>query len=362
MNKIIYLDAAATYLKSDAVINAQLDFLNNGYANAGRGVCERAVHVDEMVERARNCVADFIGAESRQVVFTSGTTAGMNMVAQMLKLTDKHTVAVSDLDHHSARLPFVQSGAGVVVCDLNESMDVDIAKVPYADVLVITAMSNVIGVPQDVSAIVSAAKQKNPNVITVVDAAQFVVHNKIDVKLWDCDFMCFSGHKIGTDTGLGILYIKNPDLYAPVVFGGGMVNKVYEDRLILNSAPYVFEAGTLPLTQISGVCAAIKNIENNRPDLNLIKYMYDVIAENPRIKIISPRDASVLSFVVDGMHVLDFGALIGARGVCLRVGNMCASWIHKLLNIDGSIRISVGAYNTIDEAKQVIEYIKEIVK
>ena len=124
----------------------------------------------------------------------------------------------------------------------------------------------------------------------------------------------------------------------------------------------MFEAGTLPLTQISGVCAAIKNIENNRPDLNLIKYMYDAIAEIPKIKIISPRDAAVLSFVVDGMHVLDFGTLIGARGVCLRVGNMCASWIHKLLNIDGSIRISVGAYNTIDEAKQVIEYIKEIVK
>ena len=362
MNKIIYLDAAATYQKSDAVIDAQLDFLNNGYANSGRGVCARAVRVDEMVENARSCVADFIGAESCQVVFTSGTTAGMNMVAQMLKLTDKHIVAVSDLDHHSARLPFAETGAKVVVCDLNESMDIDIAKIPYADVFIITAMSNVIGMPQDVSAIVSAAKQKNPNVITVVDAAQFVVHNKIDVKSWDCDFMCFSGHKIGTDTGLGILYIKNPDLYAPVDFGGGMVNKVYENKLILNSAPYVFEAGTLPLTQISGVCAAIKNIENNRPDLTLIKYMYDAVAEIPKVKIISPRDASVLSFVVDGMHVLDFGALIGTRGVCLRVGNMCASWIHKFLNIDGSIRISVGAYNTVDEIKQVIEYIKEIVR
>ena len=362
MNKIIYLDAAATYQKSDAVIDAQLDFLNNGYANSGRGVCARAVRVDEMVENARSCVADFIGAESCQVVFTSGTTAGMNMVAQMLKLTDKHIVAVSDLDHHSARLPFAETGAKVVVCGLNESMDIDIAKIPYADVFIITAMSNVIGMPQDVSAIVSAAKQKNPNVITVVDAAQFVVHNKIDVKSWNCDFMCFSGHKIGTDTGLGILYIKNPDLYAPVVFGGGMVNKVYENKLILNSAPYVFEAGTLPLTQISGVCAAIKNIENNRPDLTLIKYMYDAVAEIPKVKIISPRDASVLSFVVDGMHVLDFGALIGTRGVCLRVGNMCASWIHKFLNIDGSIRISVGAYNTVDEIKQVIEYIKEIVR
>ena len=362
MNKIIYLDAAATYLKSDAVIDAQLDFLNNHYANAGRGVCARAVQVDEMVENARNCVADFIGAESHQVVFTSGTTAGMNMVAQMLKLTDKHTVAVSDLDHHSARLPFVQSGASVVVCNLNESMDIDIAKVPYADVFVITAMSNVIGVPQDVSAIVRAAKQKNPNVITVVDAAQSVVHNEIDVMKWDCDFLCFSGHKIGADTGLGVMYIKNPDLYKPVVFGGGMVNKIIGDKIIFNAAPDLFEAGTLPLTQIVGLIPAIENIRKNRPDLNLIRYMYDELSTIDKIKFISHRDSALLSFVVDGMHVLDFGTLIGARGVCLRVGNMCASWIHQHLGIDGSIRISVGAYNTFDEVKQVIEYIKEIIK
>ena len=245
---------------------------------------------------------------------------------------------------------------------MDEKNIIDINKIPYADIFIITAMSNVIGVQQDVAQIIKCAKQKNPNVITVVDAAQSVVHNEIDVMKWDCDFLCFSGHKIGADTGLGVMYIKNPDLYKPVVFGGGMVNKIIGDKIIFNAAPDLFEAGTLPLTQIVGLIPAIENIRKNRPDLNLIRYMYDELSTIDKIKFISHRDSALLSFVVDGMHVLDFGTLIGARGVCLRVGNMCASWIHQHLGIDGSIRISVGAYNTFDEVKQVIEYIKEIIK
>lgn len=362
MNKIIYLDAAATYQKPDTIIRAEMDFLRHDYANSGRGVCSRVTYVDNILQDARKSVADFIGANAHQIVFTSGTTDAINKIANMLHLTSNDIVAVSDLDHHSARLPFVMSGAGVVVCPLDENNNIDINNIPYADVFIITAMSNVIGVQQDVAQIIKCAKQKNPNVITVVDAAQSVVHNEIDVMKWDCDFLCFSGHKIGADTGLGVMYIKNPDLYKPVVFGGGMVNKIIGDKIVFNAAPDLFEAGTLPLTQIVGLIPAIENIRKNRPDLNLIRYMYDELSTIDKIKFISHRDSALLSFVVDGMHVLDFGTLIGARGVCLRVGNMCASWIHQHLGIDGSIRISVGAYNTFDEVKQVIEYIKEIIK
>lgn len=362
MNKIIYLDAAATYQKENAVIDAQVDFLRTHYANAGRGVCARANYVDSMVARTRAQVADFIGAGSNQIVFCSGTTAGMNMIVNMVCPQSGVRVAVSDLDHHSARLPWQQSGADIVVCPLDNDFNIDINNLPYADIFVITAMSNVLGIAQDVGAIVRAAKQKNPNVITVVDAAQFVVHNEIDVRKFDCDFLCFSGHKIGSDTGIGVMYIKNPNRWSPVMFGGGMVNKIVNDKIVWNDAPDVFEAGTLPLTQIAGLGVAIDCIKQNRPDTNLIKYMYDELVENPKIKILSRRDAVILDFVVRDMHVLDFGALIGARGVCLRVGNMCATWIHNLLNVPGSIRISVGAYNSFDDVRQTVEYIREIVK
>ena len=363
MNKIIYLDSAASYLKDDAVIKAQVDFLTSHYANSGRGICARSAYTDNMIFATRQRVARFINAEQNQVVFNSGTTNGFNTIARMLKLNDKTKVLVSDLDHHSARLPFEKSGAQVSVCSLNDSFDIDIENIPYADVFVITAMSNVLGRAQNVAELIRAARQKNPDVITVVDCAQYVVHNKIDVKRWDCDFLCFSGHKIGADTGLGVMYIKNPERFAPVNFGGGMVQRISGSDIVLSDSPDRFEAGTLPLTQISGLICAIDSLEEKRPDLDLIKYAYDQLLDLPKIKMISSRDAALLTFVVDDMHVLDFGAMIGARGVCLRVGNMCASWIHECIGQkNGSIRISVGAYNTMDDIKTTIDYIKEIVK
>ena len=359
MNKIIYLDAAASYQKSNAVIDAQVDFLRNKYANSGRGICARAVDVDNMLENTRRVVADFIGANAQQIVFTAGTTDAMNMIARMLA---GRVVAVSDLDHHSARLPFEQLAREIKVCPLNQNLDIDLNDVPVADVMVITAMSNVLGRAQDVKKIIAAAREKNPNVITVVDAAQYVVHNDIDVGAWGCDFLCWSGHKIGADTGVGVLYIKNPDDFAPVKFGGGMVNKIIGNDLILNNAPDKFEAGTLPLTQISALGVAIEELKKNRPDVNLVRYLYDELLKIPRVKILSPRDGVLVSFVVDGMHVIDFGAMIGARGVCVRVGNMCASWIHKRLGVNGTIRVSVGGYNTIQEIKTLVQYIKDIIK
>ncbi|MBQ8294517.1 MAG: aminotransferase class V-fold PLP-dependent enzyme [Alphaproteobacteria bacterium] len=362
MNKIIYLDAAASYQKSNAIIDAEADFLRNRYANAGRGICGRAAAVDDMVTTTRQKVAKFINADVHQVVFTAGATDGLNRIVSMLKPNANTVVAVSDIDHHSARLPWVGAGTRIAVCDLYNNFNIDVSRVPYADIMVITAMSNVLGVAQDVAAIIKAARNKNPNVITIVDAAQFVVHDEIDVKKWDCDFMVFSAHKIGADTGLGILYIKNPDLILPDKFGGGMVARVAGNKMILNIAPERFEAGTLPLTQIAGLGIAIDEIKHNRPNLDLIKYMYDELSQIPRIRILSARTATILTFVVDGMHVLDFGAMVGARGVCLRVGTMCASWIHERLGVDGSVRISVGAYNTTDEVATAVQIIKGIVK
>ena len=228
MNKIIYLDAAASSLKPETVIAAQVDFLQNSYANTGRGICPRAAAADKMLADARKHIARFIGAESvNQVIFTSGTTDGMNRIVNIVRLSrDIKTVAVSDIDHHSARMPWenlVRLGrAELVKMPLTKNYDLDYTNVPNVDVIVITAMSNVLGVPQDVQAIIAAARKKNPDVITIVDAAQYVVHSPIDVCAWDCDFMCFSGHKIGADTGVGVMYIKNPDMWMPDKFGGGM--------------------------------------------------------------------------------------------------------------------------------------------
>lgn len=379
MNKIIYLDAAASALKPESVIRAEMDFLQNSYANAGRGICARAAAVDDMIARARADVARFINARPDQIVFTSGTTDGMNRIVHIINdracgagIKNK-TVMVSDLDHHSARLPFEllcdSDMCKFVLCPMDEKYNLMCSGLPRADVFVITAMSNVIGTPQDVAGLVAAARKKNPDVITVVDAAQYVVHNEIDVQKWGCDFMCFSAHKIGADTGLGIMYIKNPERWgAPDKFGGGMISKITGSAVEHNAifqwenAPAKFEAGTLPLTQIIGLPAAIDYLSANRPNLDLIKYLYDRLSKNPRIRVITPRDSALFTFFAPGMHVLDLGALVGARGLCLRVGNMCASWIHKVLGVAGSARVSVGPWNTIDDVQHAADIIESVVK
>ena len=371
MNKIIYLDAAATAQKPDCVIDAEIDFLRNSYANAGRGICSRAAAVDDMVARARERVARFINANPNQVVFTSGATDGLNRAVNILSrqpwYAELSTFAVSDLDHHSARLPwqelmYLGKIRKMFKCELSENFDINPNSVPKTDFLVITAMSNVLGRAQDVAGIIAAARRKNPNVVTIVDASQYVVHEKIDVKKWDCDFMVFSGHKIGADTGVGILYIRDSEKLFPDKFGGGMVLKVSETEWFLNSAPEKWEAGTLPLTQIAGMIPAIDYLEKNRPNLDLIKHAYDELSKIPSVKILTTRDAAMLSFVIDGMHPLDVGALIGANNICVRAGNMCASWIHTRLGIPGSVRISVGAWNTIDDINKTIDVIKKIAK
>ena len=380
MNNIIYLDAAASALKPESVIKAETEFLRDSYANAGRGVCARAVAVDTTVRNVRKKVADFIGAEDEtQIIFTSGTTDGMNRIAKIIdnpvsgETLKNKTIMVSDLDHHSARLPFEvlrnSFDCKIVLCPMDRNYNLMCSDLPKADVFVITAMSNVLGVAQDVQGLISAARKKNPNVITIVDAAQYVVHEKIDVQKWNCDFMCFSAHKIGADTGLGVMYIREPNRWeTPDKFGGGMVSRItgsaasHSYDIKWETAPAKFEAGTLPLTQIIGLEPAIEHLISHRPNLDLIKYLYDRLSKNENIKVITERDSAMFTFYPKNMHVLDFGVMAGTMGLCLRVGNMCAGWLHNLMELSGTVRISVGSWNTMSDVQKAADIIEGIVK
>ena len=370
MNKFVYMDASASWLKPQSVIEVEADFLKHNYANAGRGICARAENVDVLIDNARSRVAEFIGSDKENVVFTSGTTDAMNRIVNIVMNTISNknpVIVVSDLDHHSARLPWEtyakNNGCEIKVMPLGDNLDIDINNIPNGDIFVITAMSNVLGVEQDVEKIVQTIHSQNKDAIIIVDAAQFVVHSKIDVKKIDCDFLAFSGHKIGSDTGIGVMYIKNPEYWSVDKFGGGMVNKIIDsEHIVLNKVPEKFEAGTLPITQIVGLPAAIDYVSNWDGGHDLIEFIYDELLKLGNIKILTSRDACMISFVPENIHVLDFGVLIGAKNICVRVGNMCASWIHKKLNIDGSVRISVGPWNTMDDAKYIIDVIKGLLK
>lgn len=352
----IYADAAASALKPDAVIRAEGDFMAKGYANAGRGVCARATAVDEMVAIARQKTARFIGADTaQQVIFTSGATSGLNRVANMLKLTPDDVVIVSDLDHHSARLPFMMSGAKIEVCPLDKNLKMDSdwlgMRCAKGDVraVVITAMSNVIGAPQDVAGLVADAH----GAFVIIDAAQYVAHSKIDVKTWGADAVVFSAHKIYAGTGLGVMYLKDPNSLQSDQIGGGSIAWVDGDVVELAASPEKFEAGTLPFVQIAGLGAALDFIENS--DLNYPSVLAKRLSEKikDKVEIISSPNAPMVSFYSAKHHALDIGAALGAKGICVRAGTQCASWIHKKLNIPASVRVSFGLWNDEEDVDQI---------
>ena len=373
ITKMIYVDAAASALKPRAVIDAEIDFLSNKYANSGRGICMRATNVDKLIQKTRKTTVNFLNAKSAdQIIFTNGTTDGLNRIAKILDnsrikyLCDKSVILVSDLDHHAARMPFEELGrrneCNIKVAKLDDNFNIIAEK---CDIFVITAMSNVLGNAQDVKKIIKNAKTLNPNVITIVDAAQYVAHLPIDASDWDPDFLCFSGHKIGSDTGVGVMYIKNPERWYPDKFGGGMISSIDGDNWIFSESPEKFEAGTLALTQIIGLDAAIKELKI--PDINvekLTKTLQLELGKNKRIKFLTNNylklNPYLTSFTIDDMNPLDFGILIGTHDICLRIGHMCASWIHKKLEITGSIRISLGPWNTELEIEQLIKIISQI--
>ena len=369
--EVIYLDAAASALKPQFVIDAQLDFLQNHYANAGRGICARAEYAERMVAAARESVAGFIGAKPEQIVFTSGATDGLNRIPRILEssgaLNPDSLVMVSDLDHHSARLPWEELARGskckLGLCELDGDLNLDFHAKKKADIFVITAMSNVMGVAQDVKQQIKRARDANPNVITIVDAAQYIAHSTAYALDWDCDFLCFSGHKIGADTGIGVMYIKEPDRWHPDKLGGGMVSRVSNHEWAYAFGPAKFEAGTLPLTQIAGLSVALKEVVDRRSQSEgKIKFLRGELAKISRIRFVSSEDAALLTFTIDGMHAYDFGVLMGAHGVCLRVGNMCASWLHARLGLEATVRISTGPWNTMEEMEQVVGIIKKVIK
>jgi selenocysteine lyase/cysteine desulfurase len=358
----IYADSAASALKPDIILNTELDFVNNYYANSGRGLCYRAMRTDKMVDDARISVAEFMNAAPEQIIFTHGATDGLNRIANMLNLKSDDVVIVSNIDHHSARLPFEklarQGRCKIEVCPLTENMDIDFKWLQQrigrggVRAAVITMMSNVIGRAQQLPQL---------DTFTILDCAQYVVHSDTDVKKLDCDALVFSAHKIYGGTGLGILYLKNPELFESDFIGGGTVSKVYDHDWELVSGVERFEAGTLPLVQISGLPAALKYSKESREYVaNLTQKLYSKISELPNIEMISKPESSLVSFNINGVSALDVGAKLGVSKICVRAGTHCASWIHNVLDINGSVRISLGAWNDETDVENISDKIKGI--
>ena len=380
LNKdIIYLDNGATTLKPKSVIDAITDYYSNYSANAHRGDYEISYRVDVAYEEARNTVARFINADRKEVVFTSGTTQSLNMIAdgyfrRVLNKDDEVLITLSE--HASNVLPWFnlskEIGVKVNYIDLDENYHVTLANVKRAitdntKVISLAYVTNVVGDLRPIKEIVEYAHDRGIKV--VVDGAQGVPHLKIDVKDLDIDFLAFSGHKMCGPTGVGVLYGKFDflDELHPVNLGGGM-NDSFDsvDEVYYHELPSRLEAGTPNIAGVIGLGEAVKYIESigldviHERELEMKKYLIDKLSEIPHISIINKVvDSGIVAFNVDGVFAQDVAYYLNKYNICVRAGNHCAKILKHATGVKNTIRVSLYFYNTYEELDKLVDLLKD---
>ncbi len=376
---LVYLDAAATALKPASVIIAGTEYYEEYSSNIARGIYPLAEQATEAAENTRLTVASFIGARLEEIIFTSGTTASLNLAADLLasRIDPEDSIVVTALEHHSNFLPWKElckkKGAkfGVVPVTKTGELDLDaLKKIIHVrtKIFAVSALSNVLGIINPVTEIIRIVKNINPNTLVIVDAAQAVGHIPVDVTLWGADFVAFSGHKLFGPTGTGILFGKSSLLkeLPPVSFGGGMVLDACAEEALYKDAPARFESGTPNIAGIIGLGKAIEfitdidvakiHVHENTLALFACRRLSETFGND--LQIIGTTEVTkksgIVSFVLSGIHPHDVAQLLGEKNICVRAGLQCAAPLHENLNLSASTRISLSIYNTEEDIEKLI--------
>ena len=372
---LIYFDNAATTQKPKSVIEALSHYYQKDNANIHRGLHTLAERATTAYELTRAKVRDFIHAPSSdQIIFTSGTTAGINLVAQTFgrstfKAGDK--ILISHLEHHSNIVPWQmiaeETGAIIEVIPVDETgvLDLD-AFINQLDekvkLLAVNHVSNAIGTINPIAKIISLAHAKGARVL--IDGAQSVAHIDIDVQTLDMDFFVFSAHKLFGPTGVGILYGKRELLASmpPYQGGGEMIKEVSFSGTTYNELPYKFEAGTPNIADVIAFGSAIDYVKSHgtevlmKQEQALLAYATEKLNAIPGLRIIgtAPEKIAVISFVVEGIHPQDLGVLLDKFGVAIRTGHHCAQPLMQRYGLVGTCRVSFAFYNSLEEIDRFI--------
>lgn len=367
---LVYLDnGASTQMPKQVMdtINAYHEF---HHSNVHRGVHQLSQEATELYEGARQKLRAFIGAAStKEVVYTSGTTESINLVANSyglanLKKGDK--ILISNMEHHANIVPWYmiakKTGAEIVVIPILDdgSLDMDALSELMDNnvrILCVNHVSNALGTVNPVKKIAKMCRENG--VITVIDGAQAVGHFPIDVVDLGVDFYAFSGHKMHGPTGVGVLYGREELLakMEPFMGGGDMILSVSFEKIIWNELPYKFEAGTPPIAQAIGLGAAVDYINSlDREFLesyenDLLEYATEKLKRVPGLKIVgtAPGKISLNSFVIEGVHPHDIGTILDGEGVAVRTGQHCAEPVMDRFGIPATTRASMAFYNTFEE-------------
>ena len=362
---LVYLDNGATTQKPQQVIDTIDRYYRQHNANVHRAAHELAEEATALLEECRNKAQAFMNAAHREsVIFTRGTTEGINLVAQVIedKIQAGQDIVISQLEHHSNIVPWQllaqRTGANIKAIDIDEHGDLDLESAASlitenTALLAITHISNGLGAVNPVANLVEQAKQVGA--LTLVDGAQAVLHARIDVQAMDCDFYVFSGHKMFAPTGIGILYGRLELLNAlpPWQGGGEMIDQVSIEASTYQQAPFRFEAGTPNIAGCAGLGAAFDYIDGLpmdeliRQEEQLVNRALSGLKQIPGLRLIGEpnKRASVISFLLDGGHPNDVGTLLDQQGIAVRSGHHCNMPLMTRLGIPGTVRASFSLYN-----------------
>lgn len=382
---LIYLDSAATTQRPRQVLEAIERYNKCSNANPHRGVYYLGTEATRAYEQARERVARYIKARStKEVIFTRNATEALNLVAftfGLSNLTAGDEIVLCISEHHSNLVPWQQiarlTGATLKYLYLDEGFhlteeEIQTKITKSTKIVAIAQMSNVLGTVYPVEMIASWAHRQGA--VVVVDAAQSVPHQPIDVQALDADFLVFSGHKIYGPMGIGVLYGKKEFLQEmpPYQFGGDMIEYVEEQSATFASLPQKFEAGTPNVEGAVGLAAALDYVESigladiARHEQELTAYALDELSKLPWIKIHGPLDLAVrgpvISFEIEGCHPHDVATILDSYGVAVRAGHHCAQPLMKYLKIPASTRASFALYNTKEEVDIFLESILNVRK
>ena len=381
---LVYLDSAASGQKPQAVIDAERSVYEHAYSNVHRGVHTLSMKATDLYEGARAKVRDFLGARDvKEIVFVRGTTEAINLVAQTYGR--KHVgagdeVLISALEHHSNIVPWQmlcdEKGARLVVAPIDDHgaivMDALEKRLSArTKIVAVSHVSNALGTVNPVGAIVEMAHARGIPVL--VDGAQGVPHAAVDVRALDCDFYCFSAHKLYGPSGVGVLYGKQERLEAmpPWQGGGDMILSVTFEKSTWNALPYKVEAGTPNIAGTVALGAAIDWVRGvgieaiAAHEHDLLEYGTRKLLDVPGLRLVGTAlaKASVLSFVMEGIHPHDIGTVLDYEGIAIRTGHHCAQPVMERFGIPATARASLAAFNTtadLDALVQGLSKVKEL--
>jgi cysteine desulfurase/selenocysteine lyase len=380
--RLIYFDNAATTQKPQCVLDTSRHYYESINSNIHRGTHQLARAATEAFESARNTVAKHLNAASSdEVIFTSGTTGGINLTANILSLSGRikanDEVLISALEHHSNIVPWQmlcqRTGAKlkIIPCDDNGTLDLDAfheaLKGPIK-ILALTAISNAFGTINPIAEMTRAAKAAGA--IVLIDAAQSIAHLPTDVQSLGADFLVFSGHKIYAPTGIGVLWGRKSLLeeLPPWQGGGEMIKEVTFDHTTYNDPPFKYEAGTPNIEGAIALAAAIDYVNRiglekiHEHEASLIRRAAEAISHIAGIRLYGPADRSgSLSFNIEGLHHYDIGTLLDQMGVAVRTGHHCCQPLMKRFGITGTIRASFALYNTQGEINTFAQSLEKAV-